>query len=140
MADSKSDQSTTYNVFWVESAGMPLNHVAIFVETHELGPGSGHNFQVSGSIQLGMFHNHRPGKRPEEDEQSAFVSKRLLGTVSRAVYDDGTFRRVCDQVEPPPKQFNGPKKMFPGKKLVRCVEWAEDAIKKLTWEGILVLA
>ncbi|KIW16226.1 hypothetical protein PV08_06277 [Exophiala spinifera] len=138
MANSKPDQAPFYDVYWVESAGMPRNHVAIFVETHELGPGTGHNFQVSGTIQLGMYHNHRPGKKPEEDEQSAFVSKRLLGRVPRAVYDDGTFRQVCDRVEPPPKQFEGAKRLFPGRRLIRCGEWAEDAVGQLKSEGILL--
>lgn len=137
MENSKPDQGPCYDVFWVESAGMPRNHVAIFVETHELGSGTGHNFQVSGNIQRGMYHNHRPGKKPEEDEQSAFISKRLLGRVSRADYDNGNFRQVCDLVEAPPKQFEGPKRLFPGQKLRRCVEWAEDTINKLRSEGIL---
>lgn len=137
MANSKPDQAPCYDVFWVESAGMPINHVAIFVETHELGPGTGHSFQVSGNIQQGMYHNHRLGKKPEEDEQSAFISKRFLGRVSRAVYDNGNFRQVCDLVEAPPKQFEGPKRLFPGQKLIRCGEWAEDAVKKLRSEGIL---
>ncbi len=137
MTNWKPDQAPHYDVFWVESAGMPINHVAIFVETHELGPNTGHIFQVSGSIQGGMYHNHRPGKKPEEDEQSAFISKRFLGRVSRAVYDDGDFRRVCNLVDAPPKQFNGPKRLFPGQKLIRCGEWAEDAIKKLRMDGVL---
>lgn len=84
-----------------------------------------------------MYHNHRPGKKPEEDEQSAFASKRLLGRVSREAYDAGKFRQVCNLVEPPPKQFNGPKKLFPGQKLIRCVEWAEKAIEELKSEGVL---
>ena len=138
MADSKPDEAPHYDVFWVESTGMPRNHVAIFVETHELGPSTGHLFQVSGNIQQGMYHNHRPGKKPEEDEKSPFFSKRPIGRVSTAVYDDGNFRRVCDLVEAPPKQFNGPKRLFPGQKLVRCGEWAEDAIEKLKMEAILV--
>lgn len=137
MADSKRDQATHYDVYWVESAGMPRNHVAIFVETHELGPGTGHCFQVSGNIQQGMYHNHRFGKKPEEDEQSAFISKRFLGKVSRADYANGKFQQVCDQIEPPPKQFEGPKRLFAGKKLIRCGEWAEDAVEKLRSEGIL---
>jgi hypothetical protein len=116
---------------------MPRNHVAIFVETHELGPNTGHNFQVSGNIQQGMFLNHRSGKKPEEDGQSPFFSKTFLGKVSREVYNNGTFRQVCDQVEAPPKQFEGPKRLFPKQKLRRCGEWAEDAVKKLKSEGIL---
>ncbi|KIW25598.1 uncharacterized protein PV07_08764 [Cladophialophora immunda] len=139
MATSNPDQAQHYDVLCVESAGLTAqNHVAIFVETHELGPGTGHIYQVSGSIQLGMFHSYRPGKKPEEDEQSVFVSKRVLGRVSKAVYDDGTFRRVCDSVAPPPKQFNGPKRLFPGTKLIRCGEWAQEALEKLKLEGILV--
>jgi hypothetical protein len=137
MATSKPDQTPCYEVFGVESAGLPMNHVAIFVETHELGSSTGHGFQVSGNIQQGMWHNPRPGKKPEEDEQSAFISKRILGIVSRAVYDNGTFRQVCDLVEAPPKQFEGPKRLFPGQKLIRCGEWAEDTVKKLRSEGIL---
>ena len=140
MENPKQNPATYYDVYWVESAGMPRNHVAIFVETHEIGPATGYNFQVSGNIQQGMYHNHRHGKKPEEDEASAFVSKRFLGRVSRATYDGGKFRQVCDQIEPPPKQFEGPRRSFLGKKLVRCSEWAEDAVKKLTSEGILSAA
>lgn len=85
-----------------------------------------------------MFHNHRPGKRPEDDEQSAFVSKRPLGRVRKQVYDDGTFQRVCDGVEPPPKQFDGVKRLVPKTKLVRCGEWAGMVVARLMGEGVLV--
>lgn len=138
-SDSHS-HSEYYNVYWVESSGMPRNHVAIFVETHESGLDTGHNFQVSGNIQQGMYHNHRPGKKPEEDEQSAFFSKRVIGKPPKSVYDDGQFRRVCDLVEPPPKQFNGPQRLVPrSKPLRRCGEWAGEAVKRLRSEGILVV-
>lgn len=121
------------------SVGIPINHEAIFVETHESGVGTGHIFQVSGNIQQGMFHNHHRGSRPEEDETSVFVSKSYLGKVRRTDYDNGCFRDVCDNMEPPPKQFDGPKRLFPGKKLRRCGEWAKDVAQKLREENILLV-
>lgn len=138
MADSHTQSHASYLVYLVTSAGMPLDHIAIFVETHELGPGTGHIYQVSGSIQQGMFHNHRPGDRPEEDRNSAFVGKALLGKVNVADYGNGRFRQICDGLQPPPKQFDGPKRLFPGKKLRKCGEWAQDAVERLKEEGVLV--
>ena len=125
-------------VYLVTSAGMPCDHVALFVETHELGPGTGHTYQVSGNIQQGMYHNHHPGERPEEDRYLAFITKNLLGKVKVVDHDRGRFRQICDGLEPPPKQFDGPKRLFAGKKLRRCGEWAKDAIERLKEMGVLL--
>jgi hypothetical protein len=130
--------SKHYLVYMVTSIGMPRNHIAIFVETHESGPGTGYIYQVSGNIQQGMFHNHRPGARPEEDKDSFFLSKELLGQVSKQRYDDGEFKRVCDSIGPPPKQFDGRKKIDPNKPLRRCGEWAEDGVNKLREVALLI--
>ena len=85
-----------------------------------------------------MFRNYRPGLIPEEDQHSPFISRRLLGKVASALYDSGRFKQICDEIEPPVKQFNGVKRLFTGKGLRRCGEWAADVVKKLEEDGILV--
>jgi hypothetical protein len=51
MADLQIKNQSSYLVYLVTSAGLPRDHVAIFVEAHELGRGTG--YQVSGNIQQG---------------------------------------------------------------------------------------
>jgi len=50
----------------------------------------------------------------------------------------GEFRRICDGVDPPPKPFDGAKRLFPGKKLRRCGEGAGDAVEELKRAGVLI--
>lgn len=136
-----------FNVYMITSLGMPRNHEAVFVETHhpekekekDSSSGKGYIFQVSGNIQQGMYHNHHAGTKPEEDKTSVFVSKEFLGRVARRDFHEGRFRRVCDGVEAPLKQFDGHKRLFPGVRLRRCGEWAREVVKKLREENILVV-
>jgi hypothetical protein len=137
MADTRQDNDQ-YKVYKVISVGMPIDHVAIFVETNNAEAGHGYNYQVSGSIKQGMYHSHRPGPKPEDDKDSFFMSKELLGVVSKAAHDDGKFKDICNAVDPPPKQFNGPKRIDPSVPLWRCGEWVTKAIHKLREEGVLL--
>jgi len=50
------------NVYLVDSAGMPRDHLAIVVETDLPTAGAGFSFQVSGSIQQGTFF--KPPNQP----------------------------------------------------------------------------
>jgi hypothetical protein len=126
-----------YSVYQVDSAGMPRDHLAIFIETNLPTIGSGFNFQVSGSVQQGMFLNHRPGPRPEDDEGSAFIAKQLIGRVKAEDFDSGRLRDLCDGVPPPEKQFDGPKRLFPAKKLRMCREWVHEVVQVLKKDGVL---
>jgi hypothetical protein len=54
MADLQIKNQSSYLVYLVTSAGLPRDHVAIFVETHELGRGTGYIYQVYGNIQQGQ--------------------------------------------------------------------------------------
>jgi hypothetical protein len=77
-------------------------------------------------------------KRPEEDRNSAFIAKNLMENVRDADYDKGRFRQICDGLEPPPEQSDGPRRLLPGRKLRRCGEWTDDAIENLKREGVLL--
>ncbi|EHK98006.1 hypothetical protein M7I_6241 [Glarea lozoyensis 74030] len=56
----------SYNVYLVSSSGLPMDHHAIFIETHESGPKTGYIYQVTGNIQTGMVHGHRQSDIPED--------------------------------------------------------------------------
>lgn len=49
----------SYKVYRIAETGMPRDHHAIFVETDEDGPGSGHKFHAIGDIQAGMTFEYR---------------------------------------------------------------------------------
>ena len=96
----------SYNVYRVSYQGVPRDHQAIFIETNE--DKSGFIYQVSGNIQSGMNHDHKRAKRPEDS--ASYVSKNYLGTISHANYL--RVEGICNAIEPPKKQFDGPKRLF----------------------------
>lgn len=122
----------SYNVYLISSLGAPRNHHSIFVETDPV-TSSGHIFQVVGNIQTGMSFGHRPEKGPEY--WIDFVSKQLIGTVSHVNFP--RIQPVVESVEPPRKQFDGPKRLYPTEPLRRCQEWTAEAIRQLKDEGVL---
>lgn len=120
----------SHQVYLVSTAGLPLDHQAIFVETNS--DKSGQVFHVTGSIQNGMKYETEARENPEETP--AFVSKELLGRVAKADYS--RIDIICRQITPPAKQFDGPKRIDPKMPLRRCNEWAQEAIEALKSEGI----
>lgn len=121
----------SYAVYLVSYLGAPRDHHAIFVETNA--DHSGFIFQVTGDIQRGMTFGHKPAKRPEDS--NSFVSKSYIGTVSETNY--ARIQSIVDAIPPPPKQFNGPKRINPSEPLRRCQEWTSEAIQALTDQGVL---
>jgi hypothetical protein len=121
----------SYNVYRVAYAGLPRDHHAIFVEMND--DQSGHIFQVVGDIQNGMTHGHKPGKRPEES--ATYQGKVLIGKVSVANYS--RIKPICDAIPPPKKQFEGPRRLYPGEPIRRCQEWTKEAVEALAAEGVL---
>ncbi|KAF7587109.1 hypothetical protein BBP40_007700, partial [Aspergillus hancockii] len=69
--------STHHPVYLAES-GLPRDHHALFVETHEAGPSTGHIYHVKGNIQEGMIFEHRVAAEPPE-EMPGFCGKEMLG-------------------------------------------------------------
>ena len=122
----------SYRVYRVASLGVPRNHHVIFVET---GPdGSGDIVNVVGDVQNGMTFEHQANQpRPETD--ATFVEKWFLGQAS--VGDFSGLVEVCEALPPPKKQFDGPRRLFPGEPLRRCQEWTTDAIQALRIQGVL---
>ena len=121
----------SYKVYLVSYQGLPREHHTIFFETED--DESGFIFQVSGSIQEGMKHDHKRAKKPENS--ASFVSKTYLGTTSHANY--GLVKGICNTIQPPKKQFNGPKRLYPNEPLRRCQEWTAEAIQALKSKGVL---
>jgi hypothetical protein len=70
-----------FNVYLVDSMGMPRNHQAIFVETHEDGDKTGYLYQVTVNLQTGMIHEHRKTIQPEMINSFGDL-KQLIGTVT----------------------------------------------------------
>ena len=50
------------------------------------------------------------------------------------------FMAVLNSVEVPLKQYNGPKRLYPTRKIRRCGEWAREAVEALRTEGVLLEA
>lgn len=126
-----------YKVYVAASAGMPRDHHSLFVETNDPNPGAGHISQVTGNIQNGMTFEDKSLLVSPEEEDPSFISKLKIGSVSQNDFPD-TFRNVCLSVEPPKKQFDGPKRLFPREPLRRCQEWTADAKKALGEAEVLV--
>ena len=120
-----------YSVYLVSYLGAPRDHHAIFVETNS--DHSGFIFQVTGDIQRGMIFGHKPAKRPEDS--NSFVSKSHIGTVSETNY--ARIQPIVDSIPPPPRQFNGPKRINPSVPLRRYQEWTSEAIQALKDQGVL---
>jgi hypothetical protein len=121
----------SYNVYLVSYLGAPRDHHAIFVETKS--DKSGYIFQVIGDIQSGMSFGHKDAKRPEDS--TSFVSQEHIGTVSEANYD--RIESIVETIEPPKKQFDGPRRINPREPLRRCQEWTADAVEALKSAGVL---
>jgi hypothetical protein len=80
-----------------------------------------------------MNFGHKDAKIPEESQ--TFQGKDKKGTILTTDYDN--IQSVVESVQPPAKQFNGPKRIDPKKPLRRCQEWTAEALKALEDAGIL---
>jgi len=121
----------SYNVYLREHVGGARNHHVIFVQTES--NGGGFIFQVAGNIQQGMAFDHKRAKSSEESETC--LGQEKIGTVTKANFD--RIQSIVETLPPPPKQFNGPKRINPSVPLRRCQEWTADAIQLLKDEGVL---
>ncbi|KAK6350236.1 hypothetical protein TWF696_006472 [Orbilia brochopaga] len=120
----------------VSLGGGQRDHHAIFVETEDQGPKTGQIYQVFGSMQSGMTFETRAETTPPEDSLNfIFLSKTLLGTIKHEDYPK--VLEVCQRVEAPKKQFQGPKRLYPTEPLRACQEWTKEAIEALKDEKIL---
>nr|KMM69071.1 hypothetical protein CPAG_05394 [Coccidioides posadasii RMSCC 3488] len=117
----------SYTVYRVAYSGLPRDHHTIFVETCEEGPETGRLFHVSGDIQNGMFFENKPVRKP--DESATFISKERIGSVTHDNYS--RVLTTCENIPPPKKQFQGPKRLYPDEPLRRCQEWTAEAIQAL---------
>ncbi|KAF1841067.1 uncharacterized protein K460DRAFT_197881 [Cucurbitaria berberidis CBS 394.84] len=121
----------SYNVYLVEGIGAPRNHHSIIIEKNP--DGSGYIFQVTGDVQRGMEFGHKNTNVPEES--ASFASRKQIGTM--LITDFDRIQSIVESIEPPAKQFNGPKRINPREPLRRCQEWTADAIQALKNEGVL---
>ncbi|ATY62503.1 hypothetical protein A9K55_009228 [Cordyceps militaris] len=120
-----------HRVYLSVSLGAPRNHHAIFIESQLDGPGT--VLQATGNIQHGMTFQVKKHNRPQASLE--FLRKEYLGWVS--TQDLHRVERVCAAVPPPKKQFEGPKRLYPGEPLRRCQEWTREAVDALAAAGIL---
>jgi hypothetical protein len=80
-----------------------------------------------------MKHDHKRAKKPEHS--ATFLSKVHLGTTSHAKYP--LVQTICNNIEPPKKQFERATRLYPNEPIRRCQEWTADAIQALKSGGIL---
>ncbi len=121
-----------YSVYKVVSHGFPLDHHAIVVEMNT--DGSSYLFQVTGTTQVGMTHGHKPQDGPPEDS-ATFAVKDYLGSVLTTNY--AQIEPTVNGVEPPKKQFQLNKRLYPQEKLRTCQEWTTEAIQALREANVL---
>ncbi|KAF2748590.1 hypothetical protein M011DRAFT_381536, partial [Sporormia fimetaria CBS 119925] len=111
-----------YPVYILATLGAPRNHHAIFIETRNTHTNTltGAIFQVTGNIQTGMTFNHKDiNTNPEDDID--FISKEFIETIDEQDLD--RVKEIVNAVEPPRKQFHGPKRIDPSAPLRRRQEW-----------------
>jgi hypothetical protein len=89
---------SSYKVYPDDSSGMPRNHHAIFVKTHEGGHKSGFLYHVTGNIQNEMEYNHKNTNDPAESVDFGDL-KQLIGIVTKDDYLD--VRSIINSVPPP---------------------------------------
>ena len=121
----------SYNLYLIATLGAPRNHHALFLETHP-STRSGIILNVVGNIQTGMAFEERRSGDPEAGD--AFVDKTFLGSVKAG--DVERVRGICAGHAAPGKQFEGGRRLFPGK-VRRCREWTAETVGLLEEEGVL---
>lgn len=112
----------SYQVYLTIETDIPLDHHALFVETHEAGAQTGH-----------VYNEQETTEEPEKSP--VFADKKLIGTVSHADYP--RFLAVCQTIPVPKKQFDGAKRLYPKEPLRRCQEWAKEAIEALVEQRVI---
>lgn len=122
---------------------MPRDHHTIWVDTgarKTLPNGktvdTGEIIQVTGNIQQGMSFQVKNGVDPEESNEGK--EKVKIGTIKTT--DLERLKQICSQLPPPPKQYNGPKRIDTSEPLYRCQDWTRDAIQHLIAAEVLRVA
>ncbi|KAE8397585.1 hypothetical protein BDV37DRAFT_289288 [Aspergillus pseudonomiae] len=115
----------------LEKSGLPRDHHALFVETHENGSSTGHIYHVKGNMKEGMNFEHRTEQLPEDIP--GFYSKKKLGVVAIAEYR--CVLGICEGMPVPKKQFHGARRLYQREPLKRCQEWVAEAVNALKGEG-----
>lgn len=122
----------SHPVFLVASQGLPRNHHALFVQLHA--DGSGHLFNVEGNIQSGMTYVAVASAPPPETSET-YEGKTQLGWVCGS--DLQRFGEICGANPAPGKQFEGARRLYPGRALRRCQEWTAETVQLLKDGGVL---
>lgn len=86
-------------------------------------------------MQSGMHYNHRHSEHPETSPHYVLAEKIFIGDIVAERFDD--VQGVIEKVEPPIKQFDGPRRLVKEGEVRRCQEWTREAIALLREEGIL---
>lgn len=130
----------TYDVYLAVSLGALRNHHAIWVCTdsnEQLLNGTfvpaGILVQVTGNVQQGMEFEVKDAIDPTTSPESK--RKQNIGTIRQN--DLQKLIEICQSLAPPPKQFDGPKKIDPDKPLYRCQDWTAEVIQLLMKAGVL---
>ncbi|KAM4064833.1 hypothetical protein HRG_004811 [Hirsutella rhossiliensis] len=135
----------------------------LFVETGLAGPVRGLYLDVTGSPETGMRYTEMPGDDPERLAAAAvstsssplpslfsassasppsssapvlaLQTKTLVGTIAAEDFD--RFRDICRRNPPPPRQFDGARRLVPWVPVRRSQDWVHESIARSVAEGIL---
>lgn len=114
--------------------GLPWDHYALFVKTHEAGPQTGHIYNVQGDIQSGMVYEAKATEEPEKSP--VFAEKKRIRTFSKD--DHPRFVAIHQNIPAPKKQFKGARRLYPKEPLRRCQDWAEEAVDALVEQKVVL--
>jgi len=121
-----------YPIYFCTSVGGgPRDHHAIFVEKGD--DKSGTVYQVTGSMISGFTFEVKPVAKLEDS--CILKSTERIGVVDAYRLDE--FERVLSAITPPPKQYNGLKRI-PGMSARACQDWTADAIAALKKAGVCI--
>ncbi|OIW34631.1 hypothetical protein CONLIGDRAFT_688526 [Coniochaeta ligniaria NRRL 30616] len=119
---------THYPAYLATYLGHRDDHHAVYVETG-IDKG-GHLFHVTGDIRIGMVF-----WQPHPFDTTAGLSVQHIGWISHDKLVE--IRVVCETIPPPPRQYEGPKRLVPRHAIRHCQHWAADAIAALRERAIL---
>ncbi|KAK6431335.1 hypothetical protein LTR95_012501 [Oleoguttula sp. CCFEE 5521] len=135
-----SNSSATYNVYTAESLGS-INHIKIFVETHETGPNTGRTYEVTGTVVKGgggqKYEEDHAASDPAVRPEHVPGTKLKIGTVKDI--DLERFSEVCRSIPAPEPQLNlNGSRIDPSKPVRRCTEWTREAVAALIESGVVL--
>ncbi|KAK3938134.1 hypothetical protein QBC46DRAFT_441455 [Diplogelasinospora grovesii] len=111
-----------------------LKHRGIYVGTEdEKDKEKGYLYHTVGSMGSGFTFEVKQVKHPAYDRK--FISVQQIGWIVKAKLEE--IKTVCETIPPPPKQWDGKKRLVPRRRLRHPQHWTADALEALRQKGIV---